>query len=316
MTAVDEIQQQTEALAAATEREVAGIYAGIAAGLIAREAAVLLIASVINNANAAAVSLGDLFLALQIEEVIDEPVPTVGIAPTDHSDRRVKAAKTILFNDDTDTDDERVDTDTDDEQVDDDTDQESDPADDESISRLTRLARAEPLETAQLATHEAMQQQPLVEGWVRQFDANPCQLCVWWWREGRIWPKEHPFQTPQGLQLPGQGRSGRTYPKHDVHEEVGTQCKLNMRTRSPRTRTWRPQPRSSRSTNSPSITAIPPIPTPPTNRRRLTATTSSGCAARTGDTGSAPSGPTTTPNASMSRSSGPPAGWLTRATCS
>ena len=32
--------------------------------------------------------------------------------------------------------------------------------------------------------------------------------------------------------------------------------------------------------------------------------------------GSAPSGPTTTPNASMSRSSGPPAGWPTRATCS
>ena len=39
---------------------------------------------------------------------------------------------------------------------------------------------------------------PLVEGWTRAMDAAPCQLCRWWWREGRVWPKNHPFQTHTG----------------------------------------------------------------------------------------------------------------------
>ena len=64
--------------------------------------------------------------------------------------------------------------------------------------RFERLARAEPLETAQKATVEVMDAQPLVEGWTRQMDADPCQLCTWWWRTGRIWPKNHPFQSHKG----------------------------------------------------------------------------------------------------------------------
>jgi hypothetical protein len=71
-------------------------------------------------------------------------------------------------------------------------------APDNADMRLDRLAKAEPLEAAQQATVGAMQGQHLVEGWVRHMDADPCQLCVWWWREGRIWPKEHPFQSHKG----------------------------------------------------------------------------------------------------------------------
>jgi hypothetical protein len=70
------------------------------------------------------------------------------------------------------------------------------PAD--AAMRLERMARAEPLEATQVATIDAIQQQELVEGWTRQMDADPCQLCQWWWREGRIWPKEHPFQSHKG----------------------------------------------------------------------------------------------------------------------
>ena len=70
------------------------------------------------------------------------------------------------------------------------------PAD--AAMRLERLARAEPFEAAQQATTEAMQRHNLVEGWTRQMDANPCQLCKWWWREGRVWPKVHPFQRHKG----------------------------------------------------------------------------------------------------------------------
>ena len=142
MTAVDQFQAETEAVATATEREVVGIYTQLAAGLIAREAAVLLIAAAVNRANAVAVTLGDVWLAVQIEELAGQPVPTVGIAPRDHSERLVKAARTILFDDDTDAEpvtDEEVDED----------------SNDGPIGRLTRLARAEPLETAQQAVHDA-----------------------------------------------------------------------------------------------------------------------------------------------------------------
>ena len=40
-----------------------------------------------------------------------------------------------------------------------------------------RLARSEPLESAARAHGKAMQQQPFVEGWVRNMDSDPCQLC-------------------------------------------------------------------------------------------------------------------------------------------
>ena len=129
MTAVDQFQAETEAVATATEREVVGIYTQLAAGLIAREAAVLLIAAAVNRANAVAVTLGDVWLAVQIEELAGQPVPTVGIAPRDHSERLVKAARTILFDDDTDAEpvtNEEVDED----------------SNDGPIGRLTRLARA------------------------------------------------------------------------------------------------------------------------------------------------------------------------------
>lgn len=64
--------------------------------------------------------------------------------------------------------------------------------------RLERLARAEVMSTAQTATTAAMRDQQAVEGWVRHMDDDPCQLCRWWWREGRVWPKAHPFQSHPG----------------------------------------------------------------------------------------------------------------------
>lgn len=69
---------------------------------------------------------------------------------------------------------------------------------DAAETRLARLARAEPLEAAHQGTDDAVQKQPLVQGWVRQMDADPCELCRWWWRQGRVWPKDHPFQRHTG----------------------------------------------------------------------------------------------------------------------
>jgi hypothetical protein len=175
VTVVDQYQVQTEALAATTERQALVIYAALQAGKISLDTAVQLVATLINRSNAAATTLADVFLALQIEQGSGEPTPAVGLLPRDDADRLVKAANTILAA--------------------------PEPAGgepDQPTMRLQRLAHSEPLETAQYATHDAMQQQPLVEGWTRAMDADPCQLCRWWWREGRIWPKEHPFQSHKG----------------------------------------------------------------------------------------------------------------------
>lgn len=193
MSAVDEYQTATEALADSTAREALAIYANHLSGELPPNETALLIAALINRANASAVTLADVWLAVQIEEATGQPVPTVGVLPVDDSERLVKAATTVL----SDTghlsrpltlgpDDNPQSADA----------PEADP--EPAETRLTRLARSEPLETAQRATHEAMQAQPLVEGWIRHMDADPCQLCRWWWREGRIWPKAHRMPTHKG----------------------------------------------------------------------------------------------------------------------
>ncbi|GAA4294683.1 hypothetical protein [Mycobacterium paraffinicum] len=175
MTSVEQHQSRTEALAATTATQALTVYAAYQAGQLTRDQAVALIAAIVNQANAAAVSLADAGLSVQIEHATGSPAPATGITPTDAAERLHKAVDTIL--------DE----------------QQPDPEQPDSTQmRIERLARAEPLEAAQNATIDAMQKQPLVEGWTRHRSPGCCLLCTWWWREGRIWPKEHPFQSHKG----------------------------------------------------------------------------------------------------------------------
>ena len=68
------------------------------------------------------------------------------------------------------------------------------------IMRLARLARSEPVESSQRAYSRALAESPVVEGWYRGLDADPCQLCRWWHRDGRVWPKSHPMPTHTGCE--------------------------------------------------------------------------------------------------------------------
>lgn len=174
-SSVDRYQAHTETLAAAAQSQALAVYAEYQAGRLTRAQAVSLIAAVINGANSSAVALADAGLSVQIEHATGSPAPATGITPTDDAERLHKAVDTIL-------DEEQPDPE----------------LPDNTHMRIERLARSEPLEAAQNATIDAIQQQPLVEGWTRQMDADPCQLCRWWWREGRVWPKEHPFQSHKG----------------------------------------------------------------------------------------------------------------------
>ena len=165
-------QDQLIALADSNDRQVQAIYALYLSGDLSAAEAAALMAAAIAQANSRAYALADVALAATIMVDTATPVPVVGVLPrADDLDRLLKAATTVL-----------------------------DVAHDSEVPEaiISRLARSEPLESAASAYSEAMQQQPLVEGWVRNMDSDPCQLCRWWWREGRIWPKEHPFQRHKG----------------------------------------------------------------------------------------------------------------------
>ena len=230
MIAVDQYQAATEQLASQTEQAALALFAQYRAGQYNQADAALLLAALINRANATATSLADVWLAIQIEQLTGAPVPTVGVLPVDGSDRLVKAANTILSDPASNSRQNDIakaqgiengnpanadhssgaDNATVSDGKPDETAPDSRPAEtaeaadtnkaqvDPQETQVARLARCEPLEAAQQASHDAMQQQPLVEGWIRHMDADPCQLCVWWWREGRVWPKAHPMPRHKG----------------------------------------------------------------------------------------------------------------------
>lgn len=108
--------------------------------------------------------------AAQASIATGQPVPAVPVL-TDDTDRLAKAATTVL---------------------------DVARASESPEDIIVRLARAEPLNTAARTFSEQISTSALTEGWTRQMDADPCQLCRWWWREGRTWPKLHPFQTHVG----------------------------------------------------------------------------------------------------------------------
>ena len=65
-------------------------------------------------------------------------------------------------------------------------------------TRLTRLARSEPMDKAQRGYGEAIRQDSRTEGWKRGLELDACELCTWWDRDGRIWPKDHVMPTHKG----------------------------------------------------------------------------------------------------------------------
>lgn len=71
--------------------------------------------------------------------------------------------------------------------------------DPESIAmRLGRLALSEAIEAARGTTATYMRGSQKVQGWIRQLDSDPCELCRWWWWDGRVWPADHSMPTHQG----------------------------------------------------------------------------------------------------------------------
>lgn len=69
---------------------------------------------------------------------------------------------------------------------------------DEIDMRLSRLARSELADGAQTEYDRLIRDTPTVRGWTRGMESDACQLCRWWWREGRVWPADHTMPTHPG----------------------------------------------------------------------------------------------------------------------
>lgn len=71
--------------------------------------------------------------------------------------------------------------------------------DEDSIAmRIGRLALSEAIESARGVSSQYMRGSRKVDGWIRELDSDPCELCRWWHRDGRVWPADHSMPTHQG----------------------------------------------------------------------------------------------------------------------
>lgn len=85
---------------------------------------------------------------------------------------------------------------------------------DNARMRLPRLVRAVVTQAAQDGRAETIRNAKTVEGWTRGVDSNSCELCRWWWRDGRVWPKTHHMPTHPGctcVQVPATEVQSRVF---------------------------------------------------------------------------------------------------------
>ena len=77
--------------------------------------------------------------------------------------------------------------------------------DDDIEQRLAALGENFPVQVVQESYGYALVEDDNANGWVRGLEPDGCQLCQWWWRDGRVWPKDHAMPTHPGCrcqQLP------------------------------------------------------------------------------------------------------------------
>lgn len=66
------------------------------------------------------------------------------------------------------------------------------------INRFSKLALAETARAGQHGLLDSLRKNARVTGWQRELNADACELCQWWARDGRIWPMDHVMPTHPG----------------------------------------------------------------------------------------------------------------------
>lgn len=160
------------ALSGRAEDAALDLYARWEAGDLTDEQFEALLAALVARYNGRACAVADLALAATVSVALRRAVAPLGIAPPATDVKRLQRAARTL--------------------------REAIPATPDPAARVARLARSEPLTTAARAYSDGMARSRHVEGWTRGLSPNACQLCRWWWRDGRVWPKTHPMPTHKG----------------------------------------------------------------------------------------------------------------------
>ncbi|TFD56395.1 hypothetical protein [Cryobacterium sp. Hh38] len=141
-------------------------------GRITKAQFVQLAAALILQANGKAAALADLSLSAELYRLTGDTHAPLGVLPSGYDQPRLqRGVETLLVDFE---------------------------AGEDIDARLTRFATNAPLGAATDAYSEGVKQSTAVEGYVRQMDSDPCQLCRYWWREGRIWPKDHRMPHHKG----------------------------------------------------------------------------------------------------------------------
>ena len=161
-------------LRADVTRQVLTVWRAYGLGRIDRAALIALSARIIAEANATAVGVADLAFSAELTRATATVQLPNGRLPRAYDQARLERGFSTLL--DAASDGEDV------------------------TARLERFASAEPLSAATDTYAANVQDTPTVEGWVRQLDADPCQLCRWWWREGRVWPSSWSMQHHPGCE--------------------------------------------------------------------------------------------------------------------
>lgn len=105
---------------------------------------------------------------------------------------------------------------------------------DSAVMASGRLALGEVIAVSQKAYAGILEQSSAVEGFKRGLEKDACQLCRWWWREGRVWPKWYTMPTHVGCtctQVPvmvEQGSIGRLDDRTVTASDKRRQRKENM----------------------------------------------------------------------------------------
>lgn len=128
-----------------------------------------LAAAILGQAGAKAATVADLAVSAEVSRMNTQLAMSAGVTNSAKRDTYKTALQTIL------------------------------DGDGDKIMQLERLSLNSPLGDATDAYSAALASSD-ASGYVRQLDADPCQLCRWWWREGRVWPTNHAMPYHSGCE--------------------------------------------------------------------------------------------------------------------
>ena len=174
-------QDQTADLAEGVSAQVVAALAAYAAGTLTAEAFVAVVAAYVAAGNSAGAALGDLSLAAAVTLALGAAVAPQGITPPATDPERLTKAATKILDD-----------------LDRDRTEDPDAALAAAQMRFRRLAEAEIHQAVAQAYDTALKGSRHVTGWTRGLEPNACQLCTWWWRNGQVWPADHPMPRHTG----------------------------------------------------------------------------------------------------------------------